>query len=147
MAAGREVIAGLKNPNTERNTVKTKIAFAGLLIFSLAIPLQASAGDEHALCRKGAKDAVLSVNNPEVEIQLKPSCWSVMVVVPDYAMAVHIFYVGKGDVKYSFPAGERFIVYDENGKAISAVIGDDKFRMKGNGKVTIRIVIPPGIRT
>ena len=121
--------------------MKTKIAFVTFLLFNLSLLSTAFADEKHPLCQEVSKDIHLAINQPVAEIELRPTCWSSLVVVADYVEAISISYTGKGNMKFSFPAG---VTFDNDGTA-AVIMVNNKFRILGNGKITIKIVHSSGV--
>jgi len=114
--------------------MKSRIVSAVFFLCGLFLSPQSFAGGKYPVC-KGVPDEVkLTIIKPEAEINLKPDCWSSLVVVADYAKDVHVFYAGKGKVECLRLVGVTLA----DGFPVAVAL-DNKFRLRGNGKFTIRI--------
>lgn len=109
-----------------------KIAFAVFLLCAL-LPLHAFAGGTYPVC-KDAVSADIGIHNKKVELNLKPNCWSGEITVDDSVETLGSIYVGKGEARcLCLP-----IVTKIDGHVVNVERGN-KFRLRGNGKITIFI--------
>ncbi|HUX35415.1 MAG TPA: hypothetical protein VMV71_00070 [Candidatus Paceibacterota bacterium] len=110
------------------------IVSAVFFLFSLALSAQVFAGGKYPVCKGVPQEIHLTIKNPFAEIQLKPDCWSSLVVVADYAKTIDTFYAGKGKVESLRLVG---IIMVNDTPVVFAL--NNRFRLRGDGKITIRI--------
>lgn len=104
------------------------------LLYTLFLSPQVFADDKYPICKRVPAKIHLTIKSPTAEINLKPDCWSSLIVVAEYAKTVNTFYVGKGSVESLRQVGVVLV----DGVPIAFAM-DNKFRLRGNGKFSIRI--------
>jgi hypothetical protein len=120
--------------------MKTKIMSAAFLLLSgLLYPTQAVADEEYPVCQENSEEIRLTLDESRVEIELKPNCWSSLIIISDYATAIDVSYSDVVPPKFLFSREAKTTPYKVNG-AHRFAVDKKQFRLLGVGKVVIKAI-------
>jgi hypothetical protein len=105
-----------------------------VLLFWAASNSSKAGGDEYPVCKEVPASIRLTIKNPVAEIELRPDCWSSLIVLADYVKSVNTSYFGKTKPRALYLVGVTVI----DGIPV-AIMFRNKFRLRGDGKFTIKI--------